>query len=423
MTPLPARRGPAGWFPGWWMVGACAAIIVLAGGPFFYGFSVLVTPLQEEFGWTTLATAAAFSLRSEATAIAAPLTGVLIDRFGPRTVMVAGIIGVAAGFLWLSAINDLLAFYAAVFLISVGTTFCASQPAAIVISRWFVRLRSRAFTFVTMGGALSGLTVPVLAATVALLGWRGSLRVWAATVAAVCLPITLVIRPGPESLGLHPDGAAPPVPRARPAAGPGGRAIRTALPGATLRQGLRSRAFWSLSLSLAASNFCTTPAFVLLVPALARAGIPTEAAAVAAAAIPLASLPGRLIAGFWGDQADKRVLMAFGFGLQATGLVLLAATDSLPLLALFVAVFGTGFGAPLPLRSAIQADLFGLRALGSLQGMVTFATTLGGLVGPIVAGAIVDLSGDYRPGFLACAAVGALAVPLVLAIPGKDRPA
>lgn len=101
-------------FYGWWIVFTCATLIVVCGGPFFYGFSVLVEPLLQEFGWSTLAMAAAFSFRSEVSAFAAPVAGFLVDRFGPRTVMAAGVLIVAGGLLWLSSVSELWTFYASV---------------------------------------------------------------------------------------------------------------------------------------------------------------------------------------------------------------------------------------------------------------------------------------------------------------------
>ena len=197
----------------------------------------------------------------------------------------------------------------------------------------------------------------------------------------------------------------------------GSSAARSGRAGLTLKETVRTKAFWLLALAFAFSNFGTTPAFVLLVPALTRSGISTELAAVAAAAIPLASLPGRMVIGFGGDYVDKRKLVALCLGLQAAGLMLLAGAGSVPLLAIFVIVFGTGFGGPIPLRTAIQAELFGLTSLGSIQGMVTLATTLGGLFGPIVAGGLVDVTGNYQAAFLVCAAIAALGIPLIMAVP------
>lgn len=365
-------------------------------------------PLLDEFGWSTLALAAAFSFRSEVSAVASPVAGFLVDRFGPRSVMAAGVVVVAGGLVWLSTVGELWTFYASVCLVSVGTTFCSSQSSAIVIARWFRRQRSRALTFVTVGGAISGLTVPLLALTVSSLGWRAALMWWAAGTVAVCLPMTALVKNHPEEKGLRPDGDPPPA-EASPVGGP----VRGGL---TLREAIRTRAFWFLALAMALSNFGTVVPFILLIPALSRAGFGPEISAMAAAAIPLVSLPGRVLFGFRGDYSDKRKLMAVGFGLQAVGIGLLAVATSLPLLIVFVVVFGTGFGAPLPLRSGIQADLFGLASLGSIQGMVNLATTLGGFFGPVVAGALVDLTGSYAPGFLAVAVAPALAVPLALAI-------
>src|SRR5204862_3233218 len=94
-------------------------------------------------------------------------------------------------------------------LVSVGTNFCSSQSSSIVISRWFRRRRSRALTFVTVGGAISGLTVPALAWSVSELGWRTALVWWAGGTLVVCLLLASLIRNSPASYGLFPDGEAP----------------------------------------------------------------------------------------------------------------------------------------------------------------------------------------------------------------------
>ena len=407
MRLVPAFAAARGMYYGWWVVVACAAIILIAGGPFFYGFGVLVNPLREEFGWSAVTVAAAFSLRSEVSAFGAPLVGFLVDRLGPRKMMAVGVTGVALGFLALSAVGDILTFYAAITAIALTTNLCTTQTGSVLVARWFQRQRSRALTLMAIGGGLSGVSVPLLAWAVATLGWRGALVGLAVTTFATCVPFLLIIRESPAP-GQEPgDGES--IARRGPSE-PEARAF-------TFGQAMRSRSFWLMSTAYGAANFGGGAVFSLLVPGLQAGGISQEASALAAAGIPILSLVGRLGIGMLGDTHDKRRLLALSFGLQAVALALLAVPLSEPLLAVFVVLFAIGFGGPIPLRTAIQADYFGVSALGRIQGSLLFISSIGGLVGPVVVGSLVDLTGGYGLGFAIAAAVASCGVVAALAVP------
>lgn len=414
-----------GIFYGWWVVAASATIILLAGGTFFYGFGVLFNPILDEFGWSTLAAAAAFSLRSEVGAIAAPVAGILVDRIGPRKVLILGLMAVALGFFWLSRVHDLLTFYASFVLIALGNSAAGGQVGTVAVSWWFYRKRGRALSVMTLGPALSGITVPILAWLVINFGWRQALDVLGIAILGICLPLCFVIRGRPEQYGLLPDGDPPqssiPSSEARvPLDQPSGSEEATPPirePSISVKRALRTRRFWLLAGAVTLSNLGTTPAIVLLVPALTNVGFSTETAALAAAAIPLVSLPGRVGLGWWGDYVDRRLLMAGCYALQAMGMALLALISSELSLVAFVLVFSTGFGGPIPLRPALQAEHFGMESMGSIQGLLQFIATLGGFLGPIAVGQMVDVTGSYRLAFLLLGVCAGLAVPLMLAIP------
>ncbi len=138
---LPARLR-ARFFYGWWVVIACALITLVSGSTFYYGFGALFDPIKEEFGWSTTVTALAFSLRSEAAAAGSPITGYLVDRFGPRKVMMAGALTAAAGMFWFSRMDSLFPFYASVFLIALGNSGTDSRIGALTVSYWFIRRRT-----------------------------------------------------------------------------------------------------------------------------------------------------------------------------------------------------------------------------------------------------------------------------------------
>ncbi|HET7738850.1 MAG TPA: MFS transporter, partial [Tepidiformaceae bacterium] len=109
-------------YEGWLVVGAVALIVTMIGAAFFYGFGLIFTPVREEFGWSNAAVAFAFSLRTEAGGLAAPLVGVGVDRFGPRRVLIGGIGLMALGVVMMSFMENLWQFYLAMIVIALGTS-------------------------------------------------------------------------------------------------------------------------------------------------------------------------------------------------------------------------------------------------------------------------------------------------------------
>jgi sugar phosphate permease len=158
---LPALFARLGIFYGWWIVFAAAFIVFLSAGTFFYGFSLLVAPLTAEFGWSRASISIAFSLRTEVGGIAAPAVGFLVVRVGVRRVTLTGVFIVAAGFIMMSRVESLWAFYVAVLVIAIGMSGTGGPNAATAISHWFRRYRGRALGLMTLGGGMGGLTAIV----------------------------------------------------------------------------------------------------------------------------------------------------------------------------------------------------------------------------------------------------------------------
>ena len=150
-------------FYGWWVVSASAAIIFLTGGTFYYGFSALVKPLQNEFGWSRALISGAFSVRTEVGGLASPVVGYLVDRIGARRLLLAGSVLVGVGFIVLSRVESVWAFYIAVMIIAVGTSATGGSVALTAAAHWFERQRGRAMALLTAGAGSSGVMVVVLA--------------------------------------------------------------------------------------------------------------------------------------------------------------------------------------------------------------------------------------------------------------------
>jgi sugar phosphate permease len=423
------RMGRIRVFYGWWVVSASAAIIFLTGGTFFYGFSTLVKPLQTEFGWTRALIAGAFSLRTQSGGLASPVVGYLVDRVGSRRLLLVGITLVGAGFIFLSRVESVWAFYAAVMVIAVGTSATGGPVAMTATAHWFERKRGRAMALLATGAGASGVMVLVLATLIAAFGWREALLIVGIAQWVVCLPLALVVRHRPQEMGLLPDGEPPPLPRpeverAGALADPDGVAPGS-LPvedsGLTIGEALRTRPFWLLALAMSLAGFGSTAIIVHQVAFVSEAtGLSDEQAAVVAMMMPMVSLTGRLGFGWLADYREKRQVLAASYVLLGLGILLLATAQQPWQLLFFLAVFSPGWGGSLAVQPAFQAEYFGLRAFGALQGLTFTVSTLGSVTGPIFAGWVHDSTDTYRQAFVVLAIASLAAAPAIL-MAGQPR--
>ncbi len=402
-----------GFFFGWWIVFASAAIVFLTGCPFFYGFGSLFNPIVNEFGWSRAATSFAFSLRSEVGGIAAPIVGFLVDRVGARRLMVFGVLMVALGFVLLSRVQELWAFYGSVVVIAIGMSAAAGPVGMVAIAHWFRRRRGRALALMTMGAGTSGVMVIVLTWLISTFDWRNALLIIAALQLAVCVPLALSVRNRPEEIGLLPDGDPPDDTADAEGAAPA--LVRDE--GMTVRQSLASSAFWRLAIAVALGNVGSMAIIVHQIPFFTNnVGLSEGAAAASVTVMTLMSLVGRFGFGYVADLVDKRLVMAGAYALLALAVLLFATIYDPWQIFLVLPLFSLGFGGIIPVRPAFQAEVFGMRNFGAIQGLVFTIATLGGLIGPVFAGWVYDQTESYRLSFVILAAVGFLAAPMILSL-------
>jgi sugar phosphate permease len=404
---------------GWWVVFASASIVFLTGGTFFYGFGLLVSPLTAEFGWSRAALSAAFSLRTEVGGLAAPVVGFAVDRVGVRRLMIGGVVTVAIGFIALSQVQSLAAFYAAVVVIAIGTSASGGGGATVAIAHWFRRQRGRALGLFSFGGGMSGVLVIVFAWLISEFGWRDALIIAAVSQLILGVPLALSIRNRPEDMGLPVDGFS--------AAGDdSAEESLTEDEGYTTVEALRSFLFWRLAIAVALGNFATTSVVVHQVPFFVDSvGMSTGLAAASVTIMTTLSLAGRLAFGYLADYFPKRIIMAAAMLLIALSLALLASVYHPWQVVYFLPLYSFGFGGSIPARSTIQAEYFGLRSFGAIQGLTLTVATLGGVAGPILAGWLYDTTESYRLAFLLLSAGCLVSVPLVFwakPVPPRRRP-
>jgi MFS transporter, OFA family, oxalate/formate antiporter len=398
-------------FYGWWIVAAAVVIALYVGGAIFYAFTAIFEPIADEMGWSYTQISFAASLRGMEMGLLAPLIGLLVDRWGPRRLVLIGTVVAAAGLLLLSRVDSLGMFYAAFVLIALGTSCTTMTALVATVAQWFHRRLGMASGIAISGYGLGGLLVPVVVSLIATLGWRMAINWIALGMLVVIMPLALVLRHKPEQYGYLPDGDTEA--RAVPANIP-------QLPGADeadvkVGHALRSITFWRITVVFLIFGALLQAVITHVMPYLSSIGMARSKSQWAAAAIPLASVGGRLGLGWLGDKFDTRKVLAvalamMGLGLLCYGYIAHAGTW---LIVPFLILFGTGYGGCLSTRTSLARAYFGRANFGSIFGLMVGLSMLGSIAGAPVAGWVYDTWGSYQGVWLTMAL---LTVPAILSI-------
>jgi len=378
-------------FYGWWIIIASSIITTYNGGILFYGFTAFFNPILNEFGWSRAATSLAFSLQRLEGGIAAPIVGYFIDRLGPRKMSLFAVTVFGAGFILLSKVISLLTFYIVFIIISIGHSAGFYSVGATVVANWFVRKRGKAMGFVTGGVCLAGTLVPALVRLIDTYGWRQALVIAGIGMWIIGLPLSFVFRNRPEEYGMLPDGD-------------------------VVKDEAKDDDKISSSPAVQTQSTVTESEFTAMEAIRTRSFSREKAGYVVTFTI-LLSVLGRIGLGWLSDYMDKRYVFCIALGLQSIGLLFFANIRTFWHIIFFLVTFSPGYGAPIPLRPAIQGEYFGRKQFGTIQGLLLSISTVSSMIGPPFAGWICDVTGSYRLAFLILAAIPAVGILLFLLTP------
>jgi MFS family permease len=383
-----------------------------------YGMQVFFTPIVQTFGWSRAAISGAFSLQRIEGSILSPIEGFLVDRFGPRRMIMVGGFVSGLGLISLSFLQSIWMFYASVLLVSLGNSAASGIPRNWAIVQWFRRLRGRALGIGASGAVISGPLLFIVVWLVSTLGWRPTFLVLGVATWFICIPLALVFRSRPQQYGLLPDGDPPTDTEEKPSGGEVRQRGRgTASSGDdshSVKQALSTRTFWILAVVFGAQTMGVSGLNVHLLPYLLTIGFsPAEAASVLAVYTVLSAF-GRLGGGWAMDFFDKRLVLATLLGCLVLGFLVLANITAYWQTIPFALLYGTAFGGMMPARAAIVSTYFGTRNFGAINGLTQSVTVLAGVISPVLLGLIFDLTNSYVLAFYIIMAVATAAIPLTL---------
>lgn len=385
-------------FFGWYIVASAAGLQLLSGLLWMQSYGVYVVLLQEDFGWSKTMVAGAFALARVESGVLGPLQGWLVDRFGPKLILTIGILLFGIGFVSFSSINSLLGFYLSFALIAVGSSLGGFATVMVSIVNWFQQHRSKAVAVSQIGYSLGGVAVPLLVICLEAIGWRMTAFYSGLVVLLVGLPLAQLVRHRPADYGQVADGQ---------------YVVSTTatshLQGVdfSARQAMATSAFWLVSVGHASALLCVSVVMVHLVPHLSQGlGFTLTEAALVVALLTGFQMFGQIVGGYLGDRFNKRWLCIACMVVHALALLELAYATDVTEVILFAIMHGLAWGVRGPLMVAIRADYFGPSAFGTIMGFSSLILMFGMSGGPIIAGYLADLYGDYKIGLvsIACAA-------------------
>lgn len=381
-------------FYGWRMVAAGCGLQFLQSALLMQSFGAYVAVLQDERGWSKTALSGAAALQQMESAILGPLLGWVIDRFGPQGPIRVGVVVFGIGFMLLSTIDSLLGFYGAFVVMAIGSSLCGFFPINVALIHWFERYRARALSSLSLGLAAGGMLVPVVAWSLSTFGWRATAFASGVAYIAIGLPLAMVMRRRPEDHGETIDGGLP----LRDV--PGSAASAQDSRDFTAREALHTGAFWLISLGHAFALLVVHAVNVHAITHMKEGlGYSIERAAFVITLMVVGQIGGVAIGWVVGDRFKKRLVAAVCMLMHMAGLLLLTYAVAAPMVVGFALLHGVAWGLRGPFMQAIRADYFGRAAIGMILGLSYMIIVVGQIGGPMIAGVLADLTGDYRLGF------------------------
>jgi predicted MFS family arabinose efflux permease len=384
--------------PWWVVVGAVTGLFVCNGPVLGFTFGVFLKPIMADMGWQRGVASFALSIGGICSALTVPVIGRMMDRWSIRKVALPGIVLYAAamGLLGLSPASFIL--FTILFAFAESTSAIQTPIGyAKAISAWFDRRRGLALGIAMSGVGLGGFVMPQLAQSlIEAVGWRGAYACFGLLTLAIAFPaVALWIREPRPGEGEH-----------------RGAVVAAHLPGLTVRQALGTVHFWILVAVFFLVAIALNGTVAHVVPLLTDAGLSPASAAATMGIFGLATMTGRLLAGYLVDRFPAAYVATALFLAPIAGFVFLAsAAGVLP--AVGVTLVGLGLGTEIDLIAFLASRYLGQRSFGEIYGYCFMVFGLGSSCGRFVGGYVYDLVGSYNPALIGAAVALVIAVILV----------
>jgi len=394
---------------GWYVCAASIFIGFVAIGA-RNSFGVFVVPMSDDFGWNRLTISVAAALGVLVSGVVQPFMGQVFDRTGGRKLILVSLVILGITTIMLSLTFHVIFL---IFMFGIVASIAQGGPAlsntAALMSRWFKRKRATAISINSAALSLGGLVmVPFSMYLLEATNWR---LAWVGLGLIVLLSLPLAyffIHERPSERGLHPDGDPEPTPVSS-----GRKEVFGPLEAETWKESFKSAPIWQMGASYCVCGATTLVLSVHFIPfAIEERGISGGTAATIFGYMMGLNIIGSLGAGLIADKiGGTKNWLALVYLMRGMAYVLLLTIDSVAGLWIFASVAGFSWVATLPLTSSLTADVYGLKALGTISGITFMFHQIGGFSSVLIAGLLFDITGSYTLPF---ALVGGLLFPAAL---------
>ncbi len=405
MSEHSASAPPSEWRTGWPIV-----LIGFLGITFAtmhaYSLGVMIGPIEQAQGWTRAQISSGLMIASFIGVVMAPVIGMGIDRHGPRVIAMVGSLLFCGMFALLAlTTTDIWSWRGLWVGVALGQSFVTPTVWTAAISSCFARNRGMAQALALSGtGAGIGVMPILMTLFVDAVGWRHAFIAMGASWAILLVPLVFFLFRTP---------ADQPRPKASANKAP------AALPGLTVQNGFRSRAFYLLSAAAVVYAFALSGVTINMVPVLISLGVASHTAASLAGAMAIGVMIGRLAAGYMFDRVNARFVVGFGIALSSIpAMILLFLPGSVTLTTLAVFIYGFLLGPSISGFAFLATQHFGLRSFGTLFGVVIGLLSLASGLAPVLVNHVYDVTHSYHP-VLAGAIVGSLVTAALFLMLGE----
>lgn len=412
---LIVQNGP---FYGWKVLAALAAIVSINQGATYLGAGVIIAPMAKYLGMSRGTLGLGSAVFVLCIALSAPLVARVVNSFGARATLCIGSLLVALGSILLATCANRSWHFVVCygFLLGAGCGFGAMIPAQSCATLWFEKRRAMALALVLVGVGLGGsISAPLLTRVIAAAhgSWRAGWFCLFATALTMALVSTLFVKNRPEEVGQVADGDAKPAGKISGDAASRQFRIYRTRDHWTVREAVRTPAFWLLTLASVGESVPGTAAIAHAVPHLRDLGHTAAAAGSALGVFSICSIVGSLFVGFLCDRMDPRIAWAVCILMIGSAVFIATRAGSEAAMYMFTGMLGLGSGAALTCWHATVANYFGPTSFPSiLCAQMPVSTTLAA-ASPFLVGMVYDVRGSYTPAFLALAAFSVLTAILL----------
>ena len=398
-----------------WVIAIAGAATVFSAASFQYTFGVFVKPLADSFDWSRAAISGSVSGRSIISSIYAPFVGAWSDKYGPRKFILLGVVLAGLSYVLASRTTSIWLLYLSLsVLMGVGLT-SAFIPVVATVTRWFGKRAAVANGIVMSGFGVAQMVLPPIETLIIVrYGWEWCFLLLGLFVWLVGIIAWRFIKSPPSaatlSVGTTKENTTRTPPKAIASAGD-----------YSLAEALRNSIFWVMLVINAAAFLTYQMAVIHVVPAAIQTGITPEAAAIVLTLGGVGSTCGRLGLGALAGRLGTKPVLIFCLALQVVALFFLTGANSLYVFYGSAIFLGFGYGGVIPIMPTMAGGYFGLKAMGSIFGVINIAQNVGLSIGPLLAGFIFDITGSYFYAFLTAAIlmIIALILSLILRPPRK----